>query len=94
METSVQTQQASKMVLLKEHAVCSRPSLTEGECCMAIHNATTSLEETRAKMKEMANRTRELFQAMRLTDWFDGWKPRSWVTSLGSSGLRGWENGL
>lgn len=53
-ELNLQLQHTSKMtlqnrlaldVLLKEHGVCGILNLTEGECCVAIHNASSTIEE-------------------------------------------------
>lgn len=77
-EPNLQVQQASKMalqdrlaldmLLLKEHGVCGMLNLTDEECCVTVHNATTTIEEARQKMKEIAEQTGELFQAMQPKD--------------------------
>lgn len=77
-EMNVQVQHVSKMtlqnrlaldmLLLKEHGVCGMLNLTKGECCITIYNASTTIEEARAKMKEVADKTGELFQAMQPAD--------------------------
>lgn len=87
---TLQNQLALDMLFLKKHGVCGMLNLTEGECCMTIHNASTSIDKARAKMKEVAKKTGELFQPMQPTDWFDGLSPRSWIISLLKSvGLTG-----
>lgn len=77
-EPNVQAQQASKMalqnqlaldtLLLKENGVCGMLNLTDGECCITVHNATTTMEEARQKMKEIAEKMGEQFQAMQPND--------------------------
>ncbi|XP_052636977.1 uncharacterized protein LOC128139080 [Harpia harpyja] len=90
-KTALQNRLALDMLLLKEQGVCGMLNFTESECCITIHDATTSTEEARAKMKEIADQTRELFHAVQPADWFDGWSPNSWLHSiLGSLGLTGW----
>ncbi|XP_050192466.1 uncharacterized protein LOC126651033 [Myiozetetes cayanensis] len=61
---ALQNRLALDMVLLKEHGVCGMLNLTDGECCVTVHNAATTMEEARQKMKEVAEQTGELFQAM------------------------------
>ena len=42
-------------------------------------------------MKEVSEKTGELFQAMQPKNQFNGWNPKTWVTSLlDSLGLIGW----
>ena len=100
-EMNLQIQQVSKMtlqnrlaldmLLLKEQGACGMLNLTDGECCLTIHNATTTIEEAREKMREVTEKTRELFQAMQPKDRFNSWDPKTWLTSLvGSLGLTGW----
>ena len=100
-ETNLQVQQVSKMalqnrlaldmLLLKEQGVCGMLNLTDGECCLTIHNATTTIEEAREKMREVTEKTGELFQAVQPKDRFNSWDPKTWLTSLvGSLGLTGW----
>ncbi|KAM6077424.1 uncharacterized protein LJ206_008052 isoform 1-T1 [Theristicus caerulescens] len=100
-ELNLQVQQVSKMtlqnrlaldmLLLKEQGVCGMLNLTDGECCLTIHNATTTIEEARKKMREVSEQTGELFRAMQPKDRFNGWSPGPWLNSLLKSlGLTGW----
>lgn len=42
-------------------------------------------------MRELSEETGEFFQATQLKDWFQGWNPKSWFSSLlNSMGLTGW----
>lgn len=88
---SLQNRLALDMLLLKEQGVCRLLNLSETECCITIHNASPSIEEARAKMKETSDSAGELFQFMQPRDWFSGLEPGSWVTTLlKSSRLTGW----
>ncbi|KAK4811132.1 hypothetical protein QYF61_019763, partial [Mycteria americana] len=65
---TLQNRLALDMLLLKEQGVCGMLNLTDGECCLTIHNAITTLEEARKKMKEVSEQTGELFQAIQPKD--------------------------
>lgn len=42
---TLQNRSALEMLLLKEQGVCRMLNLTNGECCLTIHNATSTTEE-------------------------------------------------
>ncbi|KAK4828043.1 hypothetical protein QYF61_023081, partial [Mycteria americana] len=77
-ELNLQVQQVLKMtlqnhlaldiILLKEQGVCGMLNLSDGECCITIHNTSTTIEEARTKMKEIADQTAELFQSLQPKD--------------------------
>jgi len=89
--SALQNRLTLDMLLLSEPGVYAMLNLTDGERCLTIHNAATSLEETRQKMKEVSEQAEELSHAMQLKDWFNSWNPKSWLASLLSSlGFTGW----
>lgn len=58
---------------------------------ITIHSASSSTEEAQAKMKEVSDQARELFQSMQPRPWFAGLESGSWVTTLLKPlGLTGW----
>ena len=62
-----------------------------GECCITIHNATTTIEEVHQKMWEITAKTGDLFQSMLPSEWKGDWNPSSWIsTLLKKLGLAGW----
>lgn len=76
-ELNTQVQQGSEMIpqdrlaldmLIKEHVICGMLNLTDGECCITIHNASISIEEARVKMREDTDKNWDLFQAMQPGD--------------------------
>ncbi|KAK4806678.1 hypothetical protein QYF61_027679 [Mycteria americana] len=81
---------ALDIILLKEQGVCGMLNLSDGECCITIHNASTTIEEAWTKMKEIADQTADLFRSLQPKDRFNGHTPRSWFASLLQSwGLMG-----
>lgn len=88
---TLQSRLALDMLLLKDQGVCGMLNLSEAECCITIYNASSSIEEAQAKMKEIADQTGELFRSTQPHDWCNGLNPGSWITTiLRSLGLIGW----
>lgn len=55
------------------------------------NTTTTSIEQAHAKMKEVAEKTGELFWSLQPKDWFNGWSLYSWLRSvLRTLGLMRW----
>lgn len=79
---TLQSRLALDMLLLKEQGVCGMLNLSEAECCITIYNASPSIEEAQAKMKEIADQTGELLQSTQPHDWCDGLNPGSWITTI------------
>uniref|UniRef100_A0A669R3W4 Uncharacterized protein n=1 Tax=Phasianus colchicus TaxID=9054 RepID=A0A669R3W4_PHACC len=67
-KVTLQNQLALDMLLSKQHEVCGMLNLTDRECCITIHNATTTIAEAHQKMKEITEQTGELFQVMQPKD--------------------------
>lgn len=88
-KVTLQNQLALDM-LLQEHGVCGVLNLTDRECCITIHNATSTIAEAHQKMKEITEQTTELFQVMQAKDWFVRLSPRlQMALLLKSFGLMG-----
>ncbi|XP_076193727.1 uncharacterized protein LOC143160061 [Aptenodytes patagonicus] len=54
---ALQNRLALDMLLVKEQGVCGVLNHTAGECCVTIHNATTTIEEACQKMQEITAKT-------------------------------------
>ena len=91
LKMALQNRLALDMLLVKEQGVCGVLNHTAGECCVTIHNATTTIEEARQRMQEITDEMGGLFQSMLSNEWKVDWNPASWIsTLLKKLGLAGW----